>query len=237
MLSADRYVTLISSLPPHVPSLFEARQTPISRIKLDERLLMLQPRDSEDLQRIENLMHWDRMPLGINDREMLQRGRHALGNLHSGFIREIVNWRLELRTLVAAMRRRRAGQTEPPSDNGWGYGRWLSRIRRNWHEPGFGLQPVFPWLTELERLFADGDHLAIERFLLGLAWEYYGRMSGDHYFDFEAVVVYVLRWDVIDRWSGYEGREAARRFDELVEVALEEYLARTGPDEMVDSTQ
>jgi hypothetical protein len=44
--------------------------------------------------------------------------------------------------------------------------------------------------------------------------------SDGHYLDFEAVVIYVLRWDMIARWTTYDGEEAARRFDELVEQAM-----------------
>jgi hypothetical protein len=48
-------------------------------------------------------------------------------------------------------------------------------------------------------------------------------MSEGHWFDFEAVVIYVLRWDLIARWIGQDGAAALRRFDGLVENGLGDY--------------
>jgi Protein of unknown function (DUF2764) len=222
---SDCYVTLMASLPPHVPALFANRQTPISRLKLDERLQMLEPQDASDLALIEELLHWDRMGMETTDAQMIERGRQARDRLENEFIKGIVCWRLEMRTVVAALRRRRLGGAAPATGSKWGYGAWTGRIESHWHEPSFGVERVYPWLPEADRLLKESDFLALERLLLSQVWDYYGRVVGDHYFDFEAVVVYVLRWDVIDRWARYNGEAAARRFDRMVEAALGDYAA------------
>jgi len=219
----DRYVTLMASLPPHVPSLFANRQTPISRLKLDERLQMLEPQNAADLALIEDLLHWDRMSMETTDVRMIERGRQARDRLENEFIEDIIRWRLEMRTVVAALRQRRLGRAAPAAGSRWGYGAWSRRIEAHWHQPAFGLERIYPWLSEADRLLKESDFLALERLLLSEVWSYYGRVVGDHYFDFEAVVVYVLRWDVIDRWSRYNGEAAARRFERMVEDALGEY--------------
>ena len=222
---SDRYVTLMASLPPHVPSLFANRQTPISRLKLDERLQMLEPQDVSDLALIEDLMHWDRMGMETTDAQMIERGKRARDRLENEFIKDIVRWRLERRTVVAALRRRHLGHSVPSAGSKWGYGAWMKMIESHWHEQSFGLERIYPWLPEADRLLKESDFLALERMLLSQVWGYYGRVVGDHYFDFEAVVVYVLRWDVIDRWSRYNGEAAARRFDRMVESALGDYAS------------
>jgi len=222
---SDRYVTLIASLPPHVPALFANRQTPISRLKLDERLQMLESQDTIDLALIEDLLHWDRMGMEMTDAQMLERGKRARDRLENEFIKDIVRWRLEMRTVVAALRHRHLGRPVPSAASKWGYGAWMKMIESHWHEPSFGLERIYPWLSEAHQLLQENNFLLLERLLLSQVWDYYSRVVGDHYFDFEAVVVYVLRWDVIARWARYNGEAATRRFDQMAEAALGNYAA------------
>lgn len=221
----DQYITLISSLPPHLPTLFAARQTPISRLKLNERLQMLQPHHARDLALIENLVHWDRMSIETTAEEMILRGEKAREQIKNEFIKEIVRWRLEVRTAVKALRRRHLGMPPPAPGSKWGFGRWLRYIEKHWNEPGFGLERHFTWITEAEKLLNEKNHLALERLLLKQLWDLYGRVSGEHYFDFEAVVVYVLRWDVIDRWARYDSKKAEIRFRNMLDSALGDYAS------------
>lgn len=221
----NQYVTLIASLPPHIAKLFATRQTPISRLKLNERLEMLEPCHAKDLALIENLVHWDRMPIETTSREMIWRGEQAQDQIENEFVKEIISWRLEMRTIVKALRLRGTGQNAPLAASKWGFGRWLRSIEAHWDEPAFGLDRHFPWLIEASGLLEENNHLALERLLLGQLWDYYGRVAEQHYFDFEAVVVYVLRWDVIDRWSRYNGQRAEQRFGEMLDSALADYAA------------
>ncbi len=224
-MMGEQYLTLIASLPPHMPKLFKTRQTPISRLKLDERLQMLEPEHRQELALIENLVHWNRMAIDTSDLEMIKRGRAVEQQLQNAFIKEIVQWRLEERTIVAALRRRRLGINVPPPVTHWGYGRWLRYIEAHWMEPAFALEHIFPWIPEAAQLLQDNNYLALERLLLSLVWDHYGRVVGDHYFDFEAVVVYVLRWDVIDRWSRYNKQRAEQRFNDMLDSALGGYAS------------
>ena len=221
----DQYVTLITSLPPHIPKLYATRQTPISRIKLEERLQMLEPDHAQDLAVIENLVHWDRMAIATTDEQMLLRGIETMQHLNNAFIKDIICWRLEERTAVAALRRRGLGLNAPTEGVRWGFGRWVRQIESHWHEPAFALEKSLPWLPEAHRLLTEKKYLAMERLLLSLVWDYYGRAVAGHYFDFEAVVVYVLRWNVIERWSRYNSEVAAHRLDVMVESGLDEYKA------------
>ena len=221
----EKYVTLIASLPPHTPGLFATKQPPISRLKLDERLQMLEPEDAKDLALIENLVHWNRISMETTDVEMIKRGEQARDQLSNDFIKEMVRWRLEIRTTVAALRLRHIQQRIPHYAAKWEYGRWIPYIEKHWNESAFGLGKIFTWLPDAEKFLQEGNYLAFERLLLGLAWDHYGRVANEHYFDFEAVVIYVLRWDIIDRWSRYNAEKAKQRFIDMTETALGEYTA------------
>lgn len=215
----NQYTMLMASLPYH-GALFTAKRTPINRIKLDARLRVLTPEHRAILDLVENALLWYRLPLGLAEAEIIARDRKAMAEVENETLRLIIGDRLELRTCVAALRRRRAGETSPPAGRGWGYGRWLGQIARNWSEPSFRLDGVFPWLREAERLLRDGDTLGLERVLLDALWKSLGRHAAEHEFDFEAVVIYVLRWNVIDRWTRYDSAAASRRFADMVESAL-----------------
>lgn len=46
------------------------------------------------------------------------------------------------------------------------------------------------------------------------------KIGQGHYFDFEAVIIYVLRWDINDRWAKNDEKKAIQQFEKLVEQAL-----------------
>ncbi|WP_119165298.1 hypothetical protein [Algihabitans albus] len=224
MSSSDAYVMLMSSLPKPGP-LFVAKQTPLSRLKLNMRLRVLTPEEKEMLKLVEQALLWRQLPMEVSDRLVIDRGRTALSRIDNETLQSIVRDRLEIRTCVAALRRRSRGEGPPPAGNAWGFGRWVGHIARNWSDPAFALQGVFPWLHEADRLMARNDSIALERLLLSEAYKRLQRLEGEHAFDFEAVVIYVLKWSIVDRWARYNAEAAARRFEDLTETGLADYAA------------
>ena len=122
--------------------------------------------------------------------------------------------------LVGAAWLAHRGEGPPPSDTPWGFGRWVGHITRNWTDPDFRLGGVFPWLGEADRLMRADDTVALERLILEQAYRRLQRQAGEHEFDFEAVVRYVLKWNIVDRWGRYNSEAAARRFEKLAEAGL-----------------
>jgi Protein of unknown function (DUF2764) len=218
--AANRYAMLISSLPYH-GVLFGARQTPLSRIRLQQRLSLLEPADAACLQSIAGLLSWSHLGRERRDEAIIGHARAVIPTLVNTFVRDLVIWRLELQTVMAAMRRRQRGQAAPHAHESWGYGRWLTHLCKYWNEPHFRLERVFPWLPEARTLLESGDTLGLERLLIGIGWEHLERLSDGHHFDFEAVLIYTQRWDLIARWTCYNGEAALTRFDEMVEAGLQ----------------
>ena len=218
---ADQYVMLICSLPVHPANLFKAQQTTISRLRLDKRLKLLEPRHMEELALIEKVVQWKRLPMELTDEDFLRQAGELFAKVESAFVKDIVNFRLELRSLIAALRRRHLGQDAPSDKEVWGCERWLPTIRRHWQQPDFGLSGAVPWIAEANKLLESGDSAGLQRLQMEVNWNHYRRVAGGHLFDFEAVVIYVLRWDMIDRWVRYDGQAAQARFQRLVEEGLE----------------
>lgn len=222
MADPDRYVALISSLPHH-DSLFAAKVTPLSRQRLMQRLQDLEPTDHALLMQVWRLVDWAQYSLDDDVARITKRVRDVLAQLDNPCLCEMIAQRFELRTLVAGLRRRHRGETTPPPHKDWGYGRWLERMTRYWQEPGFRLERVYPWVFEADRLLGNDDPLGLERLILRETWRQLDRIGAGHYFDFEAVVIYVMRWDLVDRWTRYDGEHALHRFHGLVEQGLNGY--------------
>ena len=219
MSDPNAYIMLISSLP-RPEALFLAKRPPLSRLKLDRRLRVLAPEDARVLKLTEQILHWGEIPLGTRDEEIVKRARKAVKEIDDYSVRLILRDRLEIRTCMAALRRRRRGEPAPSADSLWGYGRWTGQILRNWSEPAFRLDRVFPWLREADRLLQAGESLTLQRLILDEAWKSASRRQRGHLYDFVAVVVYVVKWNIVDRWVRYDGPAAAMRFEQLTEAAL-----------------
>lgn len=225
----NRYAMLVCGLPALPQALFGEHLAPISRLQLDRRLALLTPEDARQLATLEDVLHWDRLSLNLSDAQAVQAFRAGMASLPPGLPRAVAQWRLEDRTVLAALRRRHLGRPAPAPGELWGCGRLLERIQRAWHEPVFGLERHLPWAAEAARLLASGDSSGLERLLLGHTWDGLGRQGAGHYFDFEAVAIYVLKWDILRRWSGYNGVAALRRFMELSDAGLDGRQALFAP--------
>ena len=93
-------------------------------------------------------------------------------------------------------------------------------IARNWRAPAFGLGHIFPWIKDADQLLTQGEAFALEQLLLRLVERDLKRLGALHEFDFEAVVLYVLRWSLIERWTRYNAEAASRRFAQLLADGL-----------------
>ena len=218
MTDPTKYAMLITSLP-YLKPVFPDKSLPISKIQLEKRLALLSDEDSKALDLIQKIVHWDYMPLERKDTEIVEYAQERMTELH-GTIRDIVQWRLNLRTVMAALRRRQRGFDVPDKNEKWGFSYLVDHIVRHWNEPDFGLSRQYPWIQQARDLLAKPDFLSLERLILTVVWDYLTKASQNHYFDFEAVVLYVLRWNILERWIGYDSGEALKRFDELVYEGL-----------------
>ena len=219
MSDPNVYIMLMSSLPSS-EALFLAKRAPLSRLKLDRRLRVLAPADARALKLTEQVLHWGEIPLATTDEEIVKRAKKAFKEIDNETVRLIIRDRLEIRTCMSALRRRRRGEPPPTPDKVWGFGRWTGHIVRNWSETAFHLDRVFPWLREADRLLKEGDTLPLQRLILEQAWRSANRRKGQHLYDFEAVVVYVVKWSVVDRWGRYNSAQAIQRLNEMTEAAL-----------------
>lgn len=223
MANADAYVSLITGLP-NPERLFLAKVSPLSRIKLEQKLNVLSVDHRQTLLDIETMLDWRMQSSDHSEQYVSQRSRKLYGQLTSPTLRTIVRDKLELRTCIAALRIRAQGM-DAPSHVQWGFGRWIQHISRNWHESSFALEHLYPWLPKAQQLIEQNDPEPLERLILEKAFTQLQRFSIQHYFDFEAVVIYVLKWNIIDRSVRYNTEAAKRRFMAIVSAAEDNFDA------------
>jgi hypothetical protein len=192
-------------------------------LKIESRFKLLETKDTEILQRLVSLIAWSEQPMTRTDCQFVKEANHFLEEIQNSTLREIVVHRLDLRTIVAALRRRHRGEIEPPIKEIWGVGNWVNFIERHWTEPDFHLSAIFPWVLEANRLLDANDLVGLERLQFSVNWQMLDRISGGHYFDFEAVVIYLMRWSLVDRWSRYNGEAAVACFRKLVDSGIEKF--------------
>jgi hypothetical protein len=213
----------MSSLPP-IGKLFEAKPTPISQLKLESRLKMLDQKDAILLQQMASLIAWSQQPMAGTETQFIQEAQQFLAEIrHPPTLRQMVADRLDVRTIVIALRRRRRGESTPPTGQPWGVGQWVTYIERHWSEPGFHLEVIFPWVSEANRLLSTNDFVGLERLQFEVNWKMLDRLGAGHYFDFEAVAIYLMRWSMVDRWTRYNGEAAVERFRNLVAAGIVEF--------------
>ena len=216
------YEMLMSSLPYH-GELFGARQTPLSRFQLDKRLSWLNSDDAATLTSIEDVLQWRRQLLDQTDAEYLRQAAEVLAALDNPLLADVVRSRLEIRTLIAALRMRNFAQPAPMQGEQFGYGRWVEVIRQHWTEPDFGMARIYPWLLEADAKLRQRDALGLEKLVMRHLWAELSRFGFGHYFDFEAVAIYVLRWDLIDRWTHYNEVDATANILQLADDGLGDF--------------
>lgn len=220
MADPDAYVALITSLPGS-ERLFVAKVPPLSRIRLDRRLRALSPEDANTLRILEDVLSWDAYATDATDAEVFERGRQALKDVSQPTLRSLLEQRLEMRTAMAAIRLRLAGQSSPGTH--WGFGRFRNQIKTHWNDPGFGLDRVYPWIKDAQNLAQSHDALGLERLVLEQSYRLMQRHAAAHHFDFEAVAIYVLVWNIFDRWAHSNAEAASRRFTALTQAALADH--------------
>jgi hypothetical protein len=221
---AYQYTMLMTSLPRHPIDLFTTKHRTISYYQLNNRLSLLDKQDAFDLTAIEDILFWSKMS-SATDAEVVQAYFSTLLILNNRFLKQIVKWRLEQRTLIAAMRQRMLGYPAPEKGVLQGVGHWLPHLKNNWQQADFGISRMLPWISTANELLVKNQTLELEKFLLNQVWQHYVALEQNHCFDFEAVVLYVLRWDIINRWIHYDEQVARLRFDELVEDGLGKFTA------------
>lgn len=214
----SRYM-VIASLP-HLPRFDRARRLPIGRETLAARLVLLPSIERDEVDAAHAFLSWQRFAALVSDADVVLEYRRVLTLARTDDLRRLVTFRLGMRTLIAALRRRRMGEGRPQRHDLWGVGPWVHHIVTHYEDADFGLRHVVPWFARARQMFDDGDFAGLEHLVFEVSWNDLDKMAASDRFGFRAVLAYVFKWDLVDRWLGHDAATAALRIDQLAQEAL-----------------
>jgi hypothetical protein len=217
-LRSASYHMLVSSLPP-LPPHFEVDRLPISLERLRHRLRLLEPEDAREMEHMLDVLRWSRQFEESNDIAVVKRYDELMREITDPVVHEVLTVGMDVHMITTALRRRQRGMGPPAV----GIGQWFEQIRRNFNQPDFGLGGAFPRLAQGVALFEQGKILHLHRYLMKTTWDYLRKRADDYYFSFQAVVLYVSRWNVIRQWEELQAERGRPIFEALVEGALGDY--------------
>lgn len=221
-MSRANYYTLVASLP-KLPHFESAMWLPISRKQIDQRMAMLTPRDALQLRYAEDLVKWQRQPITKTSEQVARQYRKLMPRITDPALRGFVEYRMNQRTALVALRRKRLGLGIPPAEETWGVGPWIRLMEAAWDRHDLGLGYLLPWINEAADLLEAGKAVELERLLMNAVWRKLGDIADRTPFGFEPVIAFVFRWDILQRWMSYGPEKAKQRFQELVaEVTREQ---------------
>ena len=215
------YFTLISSLP-HLPRFYQAERLPINRERLDERLHMLEPEDRDVVAGAEEFIEWQRQPVGRTDAEIVASFERMMKQTSQPVLSDMIDYRMNQRTIMVALRRRHRGLELPKGGEPWGVGRWVRHIEKNWDDLHFKLDLIHPWIRTARQLLEAGNVLELEKFLMERTWNYLTQVTEKYAFRFEAVLAFLFKWDILERWLGYDPEAATKNLTNLLRETTSE---------------
>lgn len=209
---------LVASLP-HMPRTFEVERVPISRIQLGQRLALLGEKDSQVIDQVQSFLLWDRQPIERSDEEVQQEYDRLMKTTTNTLLRDIIGYRMDVRTITSALRRRRLGLA-PPS----GIGQYVETIHTHWEHPEFRLAREHPWIPQVRKHFEANEPLQAERQLMLATWNRWVKLADEFYFSFETILLYLARWEIVDRWTRLNESLGRQRFETLLMETLGDHV-------------
>lgn len=210
------YITLVSSLP-YLPPFEKAERSPITRLRLEQRLHSLEADDAKQLAIAEALVSW-RLSLAKpkTDKEMVLRCRVALQTITQPALREFIEFRMDQQTILAGIRQRQAGFATPELERASGASRWAGFIASHWDDPDFKLAAVYPWIPKARSYLEANDARSLDSLLMNIIWQRLSLIAESNRFGFEAVFAFVFKWDILQAWLARDAAKATGRFQELI---------------------
>jgi hypothetical protein len=223
VIPARSYYMLVSSLP-QLPARFDAGRLPISWPTLRNRLRMLEHDDGRITRQVGLYFLWDRQPLDRTDEEVIERYHELMRNMTNHLVRHLVRSRTEMRLIISCIRRRAAG-LGPPNwiDRVANPDSSLSHLRKHWLDPNFNLGVRFRWAEAFRNALEAGDMREAQRAVFNERWDDWTHIAEKQTFAFEAIIAYLVRWEIIDRWTSQNVDAGKTRFNQLIEETLGEY--------------
>ena len=92
----------------------------------------------------------------------------------------------------------------------------VAKTLRTSHSKDFGLVPIFPEISDLIRIADEDNLLERERKIDLLRWQWLEEQSVFNYFDLERLFVYLLRVEMLERWTALDKQSGEQVFRQMI---------------------
>lgn len=217
MFEAHPYYWLMASLPA-LPPPWRATRLPLNAARLGLRLRAVPREDLAVVDGFRELLATLRAASAADAATLLAQAA-SLERRQVPGLAALLAALLEPRTVLAALRRQRAGAGAPADGETWGVPALAARLRRDWPRLDTRLGRALPWLVAArESLATLSGQPALQQRLDALAWRRFDAIGSGHRFDLTALLVYLCRWDLLDRVLARDTPRAAARFAALIDA-------------------
>lgn len=215
-MAGREYYTLMASLPA-LPYFERAQRLPINEVRLKQRIRMLEPEDITTVLKIVEFLAWQRQPIGRTDREIMRMYDEMVARTaHLPAVRDMIEYEMNQRSIMVALRRRKKGMGPPARGEKWGVGPWVDHIIRNWSHPDFRMGTVLPWIPKARLYLETGQALELELLMMRENWKAADAVTQQNPFAFEAMLAYLFKWGIIRIWLAHDREAAGSRFEKLI---------------------
>lgn len=223
---SGHYYTLINSLPV-MPRDFMDVRLPLTRPRLEHRLQMLAPEHHRQWQLLEELWQFVVSSRPEGEAALIAQSQSYAEAMSTAFGCFWCRLLVDVHLLTVACRRRREGLAAPQ----WQHP--LSQLLQwYWRQPDWQLGPAYSWVVPLQDAVNSHQVLQVEQQQLRVLWQALKPWAHNHWFDLVAVLIYSLRWLIIQAWVRQDITQGQDNMAALVEEALQAYgdIWRNSPD-------
>lgn len=217
------YYTLVASLP-SFKALEDNKDVPLTRIHLERRLRFLADDDALLVQRVVDVVfHKSFKAASDYFKEVASLQDH----IDDQGINDIINHFMKYRIFVALLGRSIKERDLPKEFNLWCSflaEDEIDKLTKNYDKPDLGLSKAgFSTLTSIQKALKENDALAAEKLLLNIHWDYLKERAFDTGFGLEAVIIYVLQWNILRGWLYQKPKESL----EIINTELDRIVEQT----------
>lgn len=217
-----KYYTLVASLP-YLPRGGQiGERIPINKAQMKKRFKMLDEEDQKVVAQAWKFIVWEEQNPRQSDEDVVRAYYELAKESTHPALLEMMRYRMSLRTVVAALRRRIHGEQSPPNLS-WGVEPWNLTIQRNWAAPDFGLSGVFPWIDQLREDMEYGQSKRAEETVMNLVWDSLDRLCLTKSFSLEHVLSFVFKWDILERWLAQDSGQAQETIEALTDKLVDDF--------------
>lgn len=218
----NQYVYVATRLP-YLTNIFSYTKEPIVYAKWQEIIADLTEAHQQELLEIQKITKWG---AGVEKFTMAEYFQHADKLLRhykkNTCIYNILFSTVNLRIYVAVLRLQQTNNPIAMDFAGTIFETTIDNIIAKQKLPYFGMEYEYPWIKDALPYLRADKSFEFERFLLNHHWQLLAKMSANNWFNFNAIVIFMLKMNLIRRWLKYDAERAKSRLENMINDYVKE---------------